>query len=673
MGRLNPIPGKTAGKCIMLCLFLVVFSIAIGIAMESERVLAEEASLMAHMETLTALPRGVGSEGENGASAKLLEVFRALGYEVKTQAISGSWIATGEFESINTIAVRKADRAPEAADILIVSSHLDSIPSTVGANDNASGTAVLMEVAGRVAGKPSDTELRFIAFGGEEAGLYGSEAYVNSLSDMERGRIIGVIQMDMLANRVSAGYSLGTVNGEIPLLGQMLQISAEKQSLFINTILEPRSDHTSFMRQGIPAVLLSQNIDSFENHTILDDMGVIDPDKLEEATQLVLDTVEAVMGEETGSLIQASRSAYPGALSAIMPTRKVLDFGSDRRTVENGIGVPSKYIGQTTDSFDLTYEIYRYNMKWFGMEQPIPTDFFYRSDFLDHVEILAEQAGYSMERMRDIMALALGNPVDGRLEGNDSTCWESWVYRKFYELAPNERGYAINVLNCYQGDQLMETYALRDGIFDDCETKAPLHQRVWDDLLSKILRPEELSLFGEIQFYSDGYHFVTAKTMGIEDDDNSRVKLMLDIWDIFDEEGSYRNFDKTMATIIHELGHALSINAGQVTLGTKGDIPVFFDVCEYMPEAYMRKFFEAFCSGMTEDDYEMAYQEHPDRFVSLYAGDRIGEDFAESFMCFVLGNRQPGDTVAQQKINFFYQFDELVSLRSFIRSNFGLT
>ncbi|MGE5375564.1 MAG: hypothetical protein ACM3XO_10955 [Bacteroidota bacterium] len=57
------------------------------------------------------------------------------------------------------------------------------------------------------------------------------------------------------------------------------------------------------------------------------------------------------------------------------------------------------------------------------------------------------------------------------------------------------------------------------------------------------------------------------------------------------------------------------------------------------------------------------YGNHSKRFVDEYAATNINEDFAETFMYFALLPRPQGHTSIEQKIRFFYNFPELVSLR----------
>lgn len=93
------------------------------------------------------------------------------------------------------------------AEMYIVSAHLDSfsrvdVRDAPGADDDASGTALVLEVARVFASVETDVSIRFILFNNEETGLNGSRAYVAAHRD-ERGTLteptwLGVIQHDMI-------------------------------------------------------------------------------------------------------------------------------------------------------------------------------------------------------------------------------------------------------------------------------------------------------------------------------------------------------------------------------------------------------------------------------------------------------------------------------------------
>ena len=63
---------------------------------------------------------------------------------------------------------------------VIVDGHYDTI-NGVGANDNGSGTVLLLEIAKLIANVPTEYSIKFINFSAEEVGLIGSQHYVNNV------------------------------------------------------------------------------------------------------------------------------------------------------------------------------------------------------------------------------------------------------------------------------------------------------------------------------------------------------------------------------------------------------------------------------------------------------------------------------------------------------------
>jgi hypothetical protein len=70
-----------------------------------------------------------------------------------------------------------------------------------------------------------------------------------------------------------------------------------------------------------------------------------------------------------------------------------------------------------------------------------------------------------------------------------------------------------------------------------------------------------------------------------------------------------------------------------------------------------------------EDNNALFYKKYKTQFVTDYAATNPDEDFAESYMFFVLKEEPTKSTIADQKILFFYDFPELVEMRDLIRSN----
>ncbi len=87
---------------------------------------------------------------------------------------------------------RQGGRSP-----ILVGAHYDSVSGSPGADDNATGVAVLLELARAFAEQPGGAPLRLVAFDLEELGFLGSRQYAEDLRD--RGDPIGLmISLEML-------------------------------------------------------------------------------------------------------------------------------------------------------------------------------------------------------------------------------------------------------------------------------------------------------------------------------------------------------------------------------------------------------------------------------------------------------------------------------------------
>jgi Zn-dependent M28 family amino/carboxypeptidase len=164
----------------------------------------------------------------------------------------------------NLIAFREGLN-PAASDILVVA-HLDSVnvldddidAPAPGADDNASGSAGALELAGVLCSTNWRNNLRIILFGGEEQGLFGSRQYVDSLDVAARDRVDVVINMDMIGRRngTEPGVLIEGAAVSEQLMRSLADCAAAWTDLAIWTSLDANnSDHVPFIEAGIPAVL----------------------------------------------------------------------------------------------------------------------------------------------------------------------------------------------------------------------------------------------------------------------------------------------------------------------------------------------------------------------------------------------------------------------------------
>jgi aminopeptidase YwaD len=160
--------------------------------------------------------------------------------------------------SQNVIATKPA-KVPDAP-IVVVGGHYDSVVGAPGANDNLSGTAVVMELARVLKDFNTDNyEIRFAAWGSEERGLLGARHYVNTLSPEDLERHIAKYNLDMVATSEyeRAPYLfLETVDG-LPNVVTETSLAAAGR-LGYDEVRRSRfgsSDHVPFHNAGIPAAM----------------------------------------------------------------------------------------------------------------------------------------------------------------------------------------------------------------------------------------------------------------------------------------------------------------------------------------------------------------------------------------------------------------------------------
>ncbi|TYQ27933.1 M28 family peptidase [Pseudanabaena sp. UWO310] len=93
---------------------------------------------------------------------------------------------------------------------IIIGAHYDSVAGCVGADDNGSGVAVLLEFAEHLSTHPVKYPIRLVAFDMEEYGLLGSDAYAKKLKD-EKQKLRLMISLEMLGycDRDSQQYPAG--------------------------------------------------------------------------------------------------------------------------------------------------------------------------------------------------------------------------------------------------------------------------------------------------------------------------------------------------------------------------------------------------------------------------------------------------------------------------------
>jgi len=198
--------------------------------------------------------------GNKTAVSKTADILQSLGYTVEKQCYKKR-----KFDQECNVIGRKAGASPSSDAILTVA-HMDSVGyNNAGADDNASGTAGLLEMARVLAEYKTDAELVFLAANGEETDIAGSTAYAAKLKEMGlAGRIKWAINMDMIAWNKDGVVELET-NQEFKDYAEFAGLMAKTYTNLTPHIAMPAwgSDHVPFLEAGIPTYL---SIEHWENH-----------------------------------------------------------------------------------------------------------------------------------------------------------------------------------------------------------------------------------------------------------------------------------------------------------------------------------------------------------------------------------------------------------------------
>jgi aminopeptidase YwaD len=164
--------------------------------------------------------------------------------------------------SQNVLADQPARVRRAGARMVMVTAHYDSVIGAPGANDDASGTSLCLELARVLRDRPSAADLRFALWGSEEQGLIGSRYHVAQLDDAAAARIAAVFQNDMVATSwdPATRYWRLSVDGSDNTAVAAVGAAAERLG-YRPRVSEPTargaSDHVPFFERGIASANFS--------------------------------------------------------------------------------------------------------------------------------------------------------------------------------------------------------------------------------------------------------------------------------------------------------------------------------------------------------------------------------------------------------------------------------
>jgi hypothetical protein len=270
-------------------------------------------------------------------------------------------------------------------------------------------------------------------------------------------------------------------------------------------------------------------------------------------------------------------------------------------------------------------------------------------------------------------------------------------YADYLDVDEDELG--INAFYKVTGDDIyiQLTHNVKAGLHSDQV------EEIWEIFSTLIPYKYRLDVSYFVMF-SDGPSHMLAAVVDAEKYMSKTWMLGIDYIDAY-PDGAIDKLHLTYA-MIHETGHIITLGRDQIPLSpylegaesateynnTLADLPrkcaedfnlIYSHKGCANTDSYVSLFYDKFWKNIAEDwavweskdlsdtaVQDALYAQFANTFMTSYAGTRLEEDLAETFVAFVLRDK-PTDTstIVNQKILFYWDYPELVTLRSTIREN----
>ena len=231
----------------------------------------EEDSLESYTERLQAFGgRLTGTTQSVAARDWLADKFREFGYDsVVIDPFTGAKLwSRDSCDAYNVIACKPGVVYPEQE--IIFGAHYDAVPGSPGADDNASGTAAVLEVARALKDVPMAMTLKLVTFDSEESGLLGAYHYLDDVI-AENRNVVAMFNADMIGhyrNTNRAKLYTGDETRYAELWADLAGTYAGIDDVEFGGMAG--SDHLVFQRAGYDVVFVQEGIFSDRYHSISD-------------------------------------------------------------------------------------------------------------------------------------------------------------------------------------------------------------------------------------------------------------------------------------------------------------------------------------------------------------------------------------------------------------------
>ena len=228
------------------------------------------------------------------AGAFILQRFRALGLDAEFDPFTFAAI----HQSRNVLAVIPGSVDPGR--MVLACAHYDSTSSNrlvaaPGADDNASGTAAILELARILGESKFDFSIGLLCVSAEEWGLYGSAHYARQARQQDAG-LIAVVNLDMIAYPGAQQRELDVIGNRDSewLADRFIAAGQPFVGLRLDKVIDPSltwSDHSSFWDQGYAALCGIEDSNNPFYHRPSDTLDTLDLGFAAEVVRASLATV----------------------------------------------------------------------------------------------------------------------------------------------------------------------------------------------------------------------------------------------------------------------------------------------------------------------------------------------------------------------------------------------
>ena len=297
------------------------------------RAAADALMVAAGAPRLAALRRGIDDSGR--PASRELPVFADFAVQWQSPSVAGR----------NVVALLPGSDPVLRDEAVVIGAHYDHLGRGdegsafgasgqvhPGADDNASGTAAVLEIAEALSGTSASLRPRrsilFVAFTGEEKGLIGSLA----LAAQASGRhVVAMLNLDMVGRMRDGALEVGGTTTAADWAAIVTAANQDHLSLTFPPRVVPNSDHASFLSRNVPALFLFTGLHG-DYHRASDTFDKINAEGIASTARLALRIVVSVANRTQPLVFVSPQWTRPGALGGTHETTARLGVMLDHQS-----------------------------------------------------------------------------------------------------------------------------------------------------------------------------------------------------------------------------------------------------------------------------------------------------------------------------------------------------